>query len=134
MSSKFFNNIETPLIEKFKGIAENMLDFHTFFYILVEFRLPILAAGIQSVMLDEVEFLDDGILNVAGGEEFHHLFGFFLNSVRLDVKTLVVGFIGKQHLGDGIGARTENHSSRTKMRTDQRGAYKRQRRRCYEYN
>lgn len=38
MSSKFFNNIETPLIEKFKGIAENMLDFHTFLAVVGYFR------------------------------------------------------------------------------------------------
>ena len=38
MSSKFFNNIETPLIEKFKGIAENMRDFHTFLAVVGYFR------------------------------------------------------------------------------------------------
>ena len=30
MSSKFFNNIDSPLIQKFKGIAENMHDFYAF--------------------------------------------------------------------------------------------------------
>ncbi|MBQ0121841.1 MAG: DEAD/DEAH box helicase family protein [Bacteroidales bacterium] len=38
MSSKFFNNIESPLIEKFKGIAENMHDFHTFQAVAGYFR------------------------------------------------------------------------------------------------
>ena len=38
MSSKFFNNIDSPLIEKFKGIAENMHDFHTFLAVVGFFR------------------------------------------------------------------------------------------------
>jgi len=38
MSSKFFNNIDTPLIEKFKGIAENMHDFYTFLAVVGYFR------------------------------------------------------------------------------------------------
>ena len=38
MSSKFFNNIDSSLIEKFKGIAENMHDFHTFLAVVGYFR------------------------------------------------------------------------------------------------
>ena len=38
MSSKFFNNIDTPLIDKFKGIAENMHDFYTFLAVAGYFR------------------------------------------------------------------------------------------------
>ena len=38
MSSKFFNNIDSPLFEKFKGIAENMHDFHTFLAVAGYFR------------------------------------------------------------------------------------------------
>ena len=38
MSSKFFNNIDYPLYEKFKGIAENMRDFHTFLAVAGYFR------------------------------------------------------------------------------------------------
>lgn len=38
MSSKFFNNIDSPLIEKFKGIAQNMHDFHTFLAVAGYFR------------------------------------------------------------------------------------------------
>lgn len=38
MSSKFFNNIDSPLFEKFKGIAENMHDFHTFLAVAGDFR------------------------------------------------------------------------------------------------
>ena len=38
MSSKFFNNIDSPLFEKFKGIAENMHDFHTFLAVTGYFR------------------------------------------------------------------------------------------------
>lgn len=38
MSSKFFNNIDSPLYEKFKGIAENMRDFHTFLAVAGYFR------------------------------------------------------------------------------------------------
>ena len=38
MSSRFFNNIESPLVEKFKGIAENMHDFHTFLAVAGYFR------------------------------------------------------------------------------------------------
>lgn len=38
MSSKFFNNIDTPLIDKFKGIAENMHDFYTFLAVVGYFR------------------------------------------------------------------------------------------------
>ena len=38
MSSKFFNNIDNPLIEKFKGIANNMHDFHTFQAVAGYFR------------------------------------------------------------------------------------------------
>lgn len=38
MSSKFFNNIETPLIDKFRGIASNMSDFHTFLAVAGYFR------------------------------------------------------------------------------------------------
>ena len=38
MSSKFFNNIESPLIEKFKGIAEIMHDFHSFQAVAGYFR------------------------------------------------------------------------------------------------
>lgn len=38
MSSKFFNNIDTPLIDKFAGIADNMHDFHTFLAVVGYFR------------------------------------------------------------------------------------------------
>ena len=38
MSSKFFNNIDNPLIEKFKGIAHNMHNFHTFQAVAGYFR------------------------------------------------------------------------------------------------
>lgn len=38
MSTKFFNNTDTPLIKKFKGIAENMHDFHTFLAVAGYFR------------------------------------------------------------------------------------------------
>lgn len=38
MSSKFFNNIDSPLFEKFQGIAENMHDFHTFQAVAGYFR------------------------------------------------------------------------------------------------
>ena len=38
MNNKFFNNVEMPLIEKFKGIAENMRDFHTFLAVVGFFR------------------------------------------------------------------------------------------------
>ena len=38
MSSNFFNNIDSPLIEKFKGIANNMHDFHTFQAVAGYFR------------------------------------------------------------------------------------------------
>ena len=38
MSSKFFNNIETPLIDKFRGIASNMSDFNTFLAVAGNFR------------------------------------------------------------------------------------------------
>lgn len=38
MSRNFFNNIDSPLIEKFKGIAENMHDFHTFLAVAGYFR------------------------------------------------------------------------------------------------
>ena len=38
MSSKFFNNIDSPLIEKFRGIAENMHDFYTFQAVVGYFR------------------------------------------------------------------------------------------------
>lgn len=38
MSSKFFNNIDTPLISKFKGIAENMHDFYSFLAVAGYFR------------------------------------------------------------------------------------------------
>lgn len=38
MSTKFFNNIDSPLIDKFKGIAENMHDFYTFLAVVGYFR------------------------------------------------------------------------------------------------
>ena len=38
MSSKFFNNIDSPLIQKFKGIAENMHDFYAFQAVVGYFR------------------------------------------------------------------------------------------------
>lgn len=38
MSSKFFNNVDTTLIQKFQGIAENMHDFHTFLAVVGYFR------------------------------------------------------------------------------------------------
>lgn len=38
MSTKFFNNTDSPLIDKFKGIAENMQDFHTFQAVVGYFR------------------------------------------------------------------------------------------------
>ena len=38
MSSKFFNNVDSPLIKKFSGIAENMHDFHTFQAVAGYFR------------------------------------------------------------------------------------------------
>ena len=36
--SNFFNNVDTTLIEKFKGISENMHDFHTFLAVAGYFR------------------------------------------------------------------------------------------------
>lgn len=36
--SNFFNNVDTKLIEKFKGISENMHDFHTFLAVAGYFR------------------------------------------------------------------------------------------------
>ena len=39
MSTKFFNNTpDNSLFEKFKGIAHNMLDFHTFQAVVGYFR------------------------------------------------------------------------------------------------
>lgn len=38
MNSKFFNNVDTPLIQKFAGIAENMHDFYAFQAVVGYFR------------------------------------------------------------------------------------------------
>ncbi len=38
MSTKFFNNTDSPLIDKFKGIADNMANFHTFQAVVGYFR------------------------------------------------------------------------------------------------
>lgn len=38
MNSKFFNNIDSPLIQKFAGIAENMHDFYAFHAVVGYFR------------------------------------------------------------------------------------------------
>lgn len=38
MSSKFFNNVDTPLFEKFKGIVQNMPNFNSFLAVVGYFR------------------------------------------------------------------------------------------------
>lgn len=38
MNSKFFNNVDSPLIQKFAGIAENMHDFYVFQAVAGYFR------------------------------------------------------------------------------------------------
>ena len=38
MSSKFFNNVDSPLFTKFKGIAEGMSNFHSFLAVVGYFR------------------------------------------------------------------------------------------------
>ena len=38
MSSKFFNNVDSTLLDKFRGIATNMHDFHTFQAVVGYFR------------------------------------------------------------------------------------------------
>lgn len=38
MNSKFFNNVDTSLIKKFEGVAENMNDFHSFLAVAGFFR------------------------------------------------------------------------------------------------
>ena len=38
MSTKFFNNIDTPLLDKFHGIASNMLGFEVFHAVVGYFR------------------------------------------------------------------------------------------------
>ena len=38
MNSKFFNNVDSPLIKKFAGIAENMHDFYAFQAVVGYFR------------------------------------------------------------------------------------------------
>ncbi len=38
MNSKFFNNVDTSLFDKFKGISENMHDFHAFLAVAGYFR------------------------------------------------------------------------------------------------
>lgn len=81
MSSKFFNNIDTPLIDKFKGIAENMHNFHTFqavagfFRSSGYFKLRKQLKGVKKIQIlvginiDDIFRKHDKSLLMLGGED-----------------------------------------------------------------
>ena len=80
------------------------------FQILVHFGLTVRHPFSQSIMIIQIELVNQHILDFTGVQDLYHLLSLLILGIRLHVQTLVIGFLIEQNLGHGIGTGSIDNS------------------------